>query len=139
MILYTKDGCIASGTVTSKGGVLSYIGDRGTPKFSFSIQYANEKRADGTWKRSYMDCEIFGQQAEDAPALEGREMVLVCGRIEDRAWTGRDGEKRVSRTLKCDFLTVSGGGGERSVRPVAVSPPDNFDSLDGDDGGDLPF
>ena len=137
MILTAKGNCIASGPVTSKGGELTYIGERQTPKYKFSIRIENKRDENGEWASKYLDCELFGKDVERAPDLNGGEMVLCAGRLETRLWTGKDGDQRTATSLKCDFVAVANGR-----MPSANQPPENqpsgFAEID-DDDGDLPF
>ena len=137
MILIWRGNCIASGTVTSKGGEFTFIGQRSTPKFKFSVRVENRKDENGEWASKYLDCELFGKYAEKAPDLSGGEMVLCAGQLETRNWAGRDGEPRTSTTLKCDFVTVASVG---SGRMDATPPePGGFLEADDEEDGDLPF
>lgn len=143
MILNFKGGCIASGRATKSGGEMTFIGDRGTPKYKFSIQVSNEQDENGEWHSHYLDCEFFGKSAESAPEIHGGDMVLCAGKLETREWTGRDGEPRTSTSLKCDFAVTQSAGGESAPKtagkPVDVYPSKSeFAEIDGEDG-ELPF
>lgn len=139
MIMTAKGNCIASGPVTSRGGELTYIGERQTPKYRFSIRVESKKDEKGEWASKFLDCELFGEDAQRAPVLNGREMVLCAGRLETRSWTGRDGEPRTSTSLRCDFVMVADRGAQKQDKPPCI-PPDveQFTELEYDDG-ELPF
>lgn len=143
MILNFKGGCIASGRVTKSGGVMTFIGDRATPKYKFSIQVSNERDESGEWHSQYLDCEFFGKAAESAPEIHGGDVVLCAGKLETREWTGRDGEPRTSTTLKCGFAVTQNAGGGRAPKAagkgVYVYPSESdFAEEDGEDY-ELPF
>lgn len=147
MILSLKSGCLASGRVTKSGGELTFIGDRGTPKYKFSLQVENQKDENGEWKSRFLDCELFGKSAEAAPEIHGGDLVFCTGKLETRAWTGRDGEPRSATSLKCDFVTVASSGGvgrtaepaQPAGRAVDVYPGEEELAELGEEDGELPF
>lgn len=150
MILSLKSGCLASGRVTKNGGELIFIGDRGTPKYQFSVQVENWKDENGEWKSRFLDCELFGKAAEAAPEIHGGDLVFCTGKLETRTWNGRDGEPRSATSLKCDFVTVASSGRRAGAedagpsakpagRGVDVYPEtDEFAEI-GEEDGELPF
>lgn len=138
MILNFKGGCIASGRATKSGGEMTFIGDRATPKYKFSIQVSNERDESGEWHSQYLDCEFFGKAAETAPEIHGGDMVLCAGKLETREWTGRDGEPRTSTTLKCDFAVTQNAGGGRAQKSTGDPGGSDF-SEDDEEDGELPF
>lgn len=142
MILSLKSGCLASGRVTKSGGELTFIGDRGTPKYKFSVQVENEKDENGEWKSRFLDCELFGKAAEAAPEIHGGDLVFCTGKLETRTWNGRDGEPRSATSLKCDFVTVassSAPSAKPAGRGVDVYPEAGEFAEIGEEDGELPF
>lgn len=140
MIICAKDNCLASGTVTKKGGEMAYIGEKHTPKYSFSIQIENKKGEDGQWKSKYLDCSLFGKKADNAPTLNGGEMVLCAGKLSTRTWQGREGEEKTSTVLECDFVTVASNGVQNAVQRQVASEPHGFQEVDDlEDEATLPF
>lgn len=143
MILNFKGVCIASGRATKSGGEMTFIGDRATPKYKFSIQVSNERDENGEYHSQYLDCEFFGKSAESAPEIHVGDMVLCAGKLETREWTGRDGEPRTSTSLKCDFAVTQGAGGERVPKtagnPVDVHPSESDFAEEEEEDGELPF
>lgn len=139
MIICAKDNCLASGTVTKKGGEMKYIGERNIPKYCFSICIKNEKCEDGEWRAEYLDCELFGKKSENAPLLTGGEMVLCAGKRSTRRWKGREGEDRTSTILDCDFVMVAPKGPQNVAQKPSANPQ-GFQEMDDEEAdGDLPF
>lgn len=143
MILNFKTGCLATGRVTKTGGEMTFIGERATPKYKFSIQISNEKDENGEWHSKYLDCEFFGKAAESAPEIHGGNMVMCAGKLETREWTGRDGEPRTTTTMKCDFAVTqnagAGGTPRAAGKPVDVYPDESDFAEINEEEGELPF
>lgn len=150
MILSLKSGCLASGRVTRSGGELTFIGDRRTPKYKFSVQVENRKDENGEWKSRFLDCELFGKDAEAAPEIHGGDLVFCTGRLENRTWTGGDGKPRSAVSLKCDFVAVASSGRRAdaeeagaAARPVGRGVDVYQDAGEfaemGEEDGELPF
>lgn len=140
MIICAKDNCLASGTVTKNGGEMAYIGEKRTPKYTFSIQIENKKGEDGQWHSKYLDCSMFGKKAESAPTLNGGEMVLCAGKLFTRTWQGREGEEKTSTVLECDFVTVASNGPQNAAQRQSANEPQGFVEMDdSEDEGILPF
>jgi len=147
MILKYKNGaCIASGRATKNGSEVKYIGTKQTAKFEFSLKVDSEKQPDGSWKPQWLNCALWGDQAEEQPGIAGGDMVFVCGKVESREWEGRDGEIRHSEEMRCDFVMSNG----KNTMPDSVPPipgpmkdpvdvsADDFTDI-GDSDGELPF
>lgn len=140
MIICAKDNCLASGTVTKKGGEMEYVGEKRTPKYRFSIQIENKKGEDGQWHSKYLDCSLFGKKSESAPALNGGEMVLCAGKLSTRTWQGREGEEKTSTVLECDFVTVASNVPKNAAQRQAANEPQGFQEVDDSEvEGILPF
>lgn len=140
MIICAKENCLASGTVTKKGGEMAYIGEKRTPKYTFSIQIENKKGEDGQWHSKFLECSLFGKKAESAPVLNGAEMVLCAGKLSTRTWQGREGEEKTSIVLECDFVTVASNGVQNAVQRQVASESQGFQEIDdSEEEGILPF
>lgn len=140
MIICAKDNCLASGTVTKKGGEMAYIGEKRTPKYTFSIQIENKKSEDGQWHSKFLECSLFGKKADNAPALNGGEMVLCAGKLSTRTWQGREGEEKTSTVLECDFVTVASNRHQNAAQRKVANEPQGFQEVDEEDmDGELPF
>lgn len=140
MIICAKDNCLASGTVTKKGGEMTHIGEKCTPKYTFSIQIENKKGEDGQWHSKYLDCSLFGKKAESAPTITGGEMVLCAGKLSTKTWQGREGEEKTSTVLECDFVMVGSNGPQNAVQRQVANEPQGFQEMDDSEvDGILPF
>lgn len=84
------------GTV-SRDAEVTQIGERKTPKVKFGVAYD---------KGQFMNCAAFGntETAQFAASLEKGDKVLCAGVWSRRAWTGKDGNERVTEELDCDIV-----------------------------------
>lgn len=142
MIICAKGNCLASGTVTKKGGEMAYIGEKRTPKYTFSIQIESKKGEDGQWHSKFLDCSMFGKKADNAPALSGGEMVLCAGKLSTRQWEGREGDVKTSTVLECDFVSVASNVAQNAAHGKVVKEPQGFQEVEEDedlDENSLPF
>jgi len=146
MILRSKDGsCIAAGKATKNGSEITYVGDKQTAKFSVGIKVKSEKGQDGQWHAEFLNCTLWGDQAEEQPKIAGGDMVFAAGTRVVRSWTGQDGSPRTSEELRCDFITSSGKNSVPGGIPGGYSPPAGGDEVDGafaeigEEDGELPF
>lgn len=143
MIISTKDGsCLATGTVTKKGGEMKYMGEKQIPKYRFSVRFENKKDKTGEWKSRYIDCELFGEnECKNAPKLSGGEMVMCAGHLYTSRYKGNDGEDKESTVLQCDFVAV-GGNAAQIAAQMPMQEPSGFqeaDDFDDEDPATLPF
>jgi single-stranded DNA-binding protein len=118
---------IACGCVTSKGAELKTIGEKGTPKLSFSLTV--DSRKDGA---TYLNCEAFGERAEIYRYLQGGERLLVAGVLRTDKWAGRDGEEHTREVCKCEFVVQEGPTGFPQTDPKGFEPVDDGET-------ELPF
>lgn len=111
----------------------------------FSIAVETPKVA-GDWQGerevTYYECVAFDRTADNVVAsLRKGDAVVVIGRGEVDEWTGRDGQKRVTKQIVCNVVAVDLFRGPVTVqrqerrqtverpapRPtVAVGTPDEF-------------
>lgn len=140
MIIVSKDNnCLVTGTVTSKGGKMQYVGEKGIPKYTFSVCYKNEKTEDDKWISEYIDCEAFGKKANVCPRVSADEMVLCAGKISTQTWSGKDGNEHSNKVLSCDFVMVSKNGSQESAQETMQQVGEFQDVTGEEDDGDLPF
>ena len=133
----------------------------GTPVCSFSIACERDfKNANGEKETDFFDCVAWRQTAEFISQYftKGR-MVVVDGRLQNRGWTDKEGNKRrtteliVDNAYFGDSKPKEDGSGEPPAYggdPMAGAPasdgggfgvPPGFapDFGDVDEGGELPF
>ena len=79
---------------------------------------------DGEWQEqtSFFDCVVWREQAEQvAESLQQGARVIVSGRLEQRSWETKEGEKRYAVEVQVDemgpslrWATASADGNTRS-------------------------
>ena len=116
---------------------------------SFSIAVDNRmKNPDGSRGTTFMNCSIFGAQAENLAKFTRKgALVGVDGRLSQRRFTRKDGTKGSVVEIMCDSVQFlepkSKGEGEEAVSfesdiPEQDDSNKNLDTLDLP-GDDLPF
>ena len=130
MILNTKSGMIASGTVGSNNGIKTTA--NGKTYCTFSIAAARENN-----ETVWVNCKAWRNIALIADTLQKGDCVAVYGRLEESDYNGKH-----YKTLVADCITPS-------PIPVgdAYEPPEHSGestgagAMDGadDDGDSLPF
>ena len=116
---------------------------------SFSIAVdSRSKNPDGTWGTTFLNCTLFGAQAENVVKFTRKgSMVGVEGSLNQRNFTRQDGTRGSVIEVICDrvaFLEPKGNNETRSAEGVvfddtpATDNGKNLDSLDLPDD-DLPF
>ncbi len=116
---------------------------------SFGIAVGRRYQVNGEWQEqtSYFNVTAWGQLGENAAAsLHKGTRVVVTGRLEQREYTTREGDKRTAIDVIADELGPSlrwataqvertprgeGGGGNRGANPAGEASP--YDS------GEEPF
>ena len=121
----------------------------GNPVASFSIAVDNRmKNPDGSRGTTFMNCSIFGNQAENLVKFTRKgSMVGVEGSLNQRNFTRQDGSRGSVIEVICDrvaFLEPKGNNEARGAEGVVfddTTPADNGKNLDSIDlpDDDLPF
>jgi single-strand DNA-binding protein len=115
---------------------------------SFGIAVGRRYQVNGEWQEqtSYFNITAWGQLGENAAAtLTKGTRVVVTGRLEQREYTTRDGDKRTAIEVVADELGPSlrwataqvertprgegggaGAGGSRAARPAGNQPDEQF-------------
>jgi len=90
---------------------LRHVGRDGTPLATFAIAHNRSYQRDGEWQRqvSFVDIKCWGDLAARmaADGTKGLE-VIVAGRLEQEAWTGKDGAQRTKLLLVADRVDLVG-------------------------------
>ena len=110
---------------------------------SFGIAVGRRYQVNGEWQEqtSYFNITAWGQLGENAAAtLAKGSRVIVTGRLEQREYTTRDGDKRTAIEVVADELGPSlrwataqverqsgqgGGGGNRNANAGAANRADD--------------
>lgn len=115
---------------------------------SFTVA-ANDRVRDGdTWKdgeAAFFRCSVWRQQAENvAESLRKGDHVVVVGKMKQRSFETREGEKRTVLEMECSlvaipllFRTVTPGEG-RAARGQQQAAPAAATRNDDPWGGDAP-
>lgn len=116
---------------------------------SFSIAVdSRSKNPDGTWGTTFLNCTLFGAQAENVVKFTRKgSMVGVEGSLNQRNFTRQDGSKGSVIEVICDrvsFLEPKGNSEATGAEGVVfddTNPADNGKNLDSIDlpDDDLPF
>lgn len=139
MIIVSKDNnCLATGTVTSKGGKMQYVGEKGIPKYTFSLCIDRKQDENGKWESKYLDCELFGKKATIAPRVNADNMVLCAGKLTKQSWKGKDGDEKSKTVLSCDFVMVSVNAAQNAVQ-TPMQETQGFQEMIDENDGEIPF
>jgi single-strand DNA-binding protein len=131
---------LAWGTVILDGSRMDFVGEKQIPKCTFTISVKNHRKADGTYAHDYLDCVMWGRNAERQRALHRGDSVLLTGQMRTREWEGRDGETRTTTECVCEHVLITAT--ENAAIPLI--PDTIFDAVDSafaalcEDEGDLP-
>lgn len=110
------------------------------------------KNKDGQVETDFIDIAAWRNLAETVSKYfsKGR-MAVVCGRLQIKEWTDREGVKRSTPEVVAEHIyfgdskpkngepCVTGGGNDRNNTSGYNAPPDGFIPNFGDEDGDLPF
>lgn len=108
-------------------------GGRGVASFGLAVSRRYQQNGEWQEQTSYFNIVAWGQMGENAAATLTKGMrVLVTGRLEQREYTTREGDKRTAIEINADEIGPSlrwataqvertpreggGGGGDRSNR-----------------------
>ncbi len=119
------------------------------PVASFSIAVdSRSKNPDGTWGTTFMNCSIFGNQAENVVKFTRKgSLVGVEGSLNQRNFVRQDGSKGSVIEVIADRVAFLEPKGNKVIEgdtvafddtPVVQEGSKNLDSLDLPDD-DLPF
>ena len=122
----------------------------GTAVASFTLAVDRDYKADGGERETdFIDCVAWRQTGEFVSKYftKGR-MAVVSGRLQIRSWTDKDGNKRRTAEVVADNVYFgdskreesSGGNYGGYTAPVyPTAPAQDYELLDDDDSGQLPF
>ena len=93
----------------------------------------------------FIDCVAWRQTGEFVSKYfnKGR-MIVVSGKLQIRSWTDKDGNKRKSAEVVADNCYFgdsknSNTSSDGYTAPVGFPAPGDFQLIEGDDDGQLPF
>lgn len=117
--------------------------------FSLAVDRDYSTRDGGERETDFIDCVAWRQTGEFVSKYftKGR-MAVVSGRLQIRSWTDKDGNKRRTAEVVADNVYFgdskreesSGGNYDGYTAPVyPTAPAQDYELLDDDDSGQLPF
>lgn len=83
------------GTISKYGVELSYVGNNGTAKATFSLTLT-EAGQDGKEHVTFIPCEVWGKRAEGVGELDAGQLVVFEGRLRKRQTKDQQWELIVS-------------------------------------------
>ena len=117
----------------------------GIPVASFTIAVDRDfKEKGGEKETDFLDCVAWRNTAEFVEKYFTRgRMAVVSGRLQIRAWTDKDGNKRRTAEIVADNVYFGdskndGGNADSSNTYAPPSNPSDFEMLTGEDA-QLPF
>ena len=121
----------------------------GTSVCSFNVAVNRFTREPNEAKADFFTVVAWREKAEFVSKYFGKgKPILVCGRLENRPWTDKNGNKRVSTEIIAEEVSFVGGtsenGTEAKSAPTTYTPSayggnnaPQFEEVPND--GDLPF
>lgn len=121
----------------------------GTSVCSFNVAVNRFAKDPNETKVDFFTVVAWQAKAEFVSRYFGKgKPILVCGRLENRAWTDKNGNKRISTEIIAEEVSFVGGASESPTedkkQPSAYTPSaysatnsQNFETIQ--DAGDLPF
>lgn len=108
----------------------------GKPVANFSLAVDRDFKGPDSREADFIDCVAWGHTATFIEQFftKGR-MAVVSGRLQIRAWTDKQGNKRNSAEVVADDVYF---GDSKREAAQTTSPAPEFEEVD-DMGGQLPF
>lgn len=119
---------------------LRRVNDTSVVNFTLAINRPH-KDANGNYPTDFIDVIVWGKRADWCTNwLDKGSMVIVCGSIQSRNWTDKQGNHRVSIEVKADEVTF---GETKAARELAQqstnSNTTDFQEIsDDEDDGETP-
>jgi single-strand DNA-binding protein len=120
------------------------VGDKDTPLCKFGVK-VDEREVDGQRQAVWCNCVCWRDVAIATYELQKGDVVLAIGKIQERSYTGRDGEERTSKELVCEavfsmrqtsVLESFVSHAQTQGVNIAVNPEQDFEEIPDDE---LPF
>ena len=78
---------------------------QGTPVASFTVAVERDFQSGGERQTDFIDCVAWRQTAEFVSKyFQKGSMAVVCGSLQSRKWTDRDGGKRTNWEIKAENI-----------------------------------
>ena len=122
--------CVLMGRLT-RDPEKRYTADN-TPVTSFSIAVNRDKD-----RSDFFDCTAWRKTADFVSTYFAKgDMIAVCGRIQNRDWTDKNGNARRSTEIIADSVSFCGGKKDKPDQKEAYERA-NLEPVE--DDGQLPF
>jgi single-strand DNA-binding protein len=111
--------------------------------FTVAVDRDFGKTESGEKETDFIDCVAWRQTGEFVNKYFGKgRMIVVCGQLQIRNWTDKDGNKRRSAEVIADQVYFGDSKNETKSAPAAQAEPqyvqNDFTAIDDDDAA-LPF
>ncbi len=113
----------------------------GTALLSFRLAVSESKKINDEWteETQWFSCVIWDRRAEALERILNKgDKVMVIGRIENREWEDKQGNKRSSIEVVCREVVLGGGrrqGGQRDTSGSGFGDPESGGAAE----DDIPF
>lgn len=104
----------------------------GTPVGSFNLAVDRDvKPQNGERETDFVSCVVWGFTAEFASSwFHKGDQALICGRLQSRKWTDRDGNNRVAWEVVVESLNFCGSKRDREEDEYAQAERDGKNASD---------
>lgn len=125
------NSCVLMGRLT-RDPEKRYTADN-TPVTSFSIAVNRDKD-----RSDFFDCTAWRKAADFVSTYFAKgDMIAVCGRIQNRDWTDKNGNARRSTEIIADSVSFCGGKKDKPDQKEAYERAASLEPVE--DDGQLPF
>ena len=111
--------------------------------FTVAVDRDFGKDESGEKVTDFIDCVAWRQTGEFVNKYFGKgRMIVVCGQLQIRGWTDKDGNKRRSAEVNADQVYFGDSKSDAKSAPATQAEPEyvqnDFTTIDDDDAA-LPF
>ena len=108
----------------------------GTSVCSFNVAVKRYSKEPGAAKVDFFTVVAWQSRAEMIAKHFGKgKPILVCGRLENREWQDKNGNKRVSTEIIAEEVSFVGGGAENATEAKFSAPTASQTYMPGAFGG----
>lgn len=108
----------------------------GTSVCSFNVAVNRYSKEPGAVKADFFTVVAWQSKAEMIAKHFGKgKPILVCGRLENREWQDKNGNKRVSTEIIAEEVSFVGGGAENATEAKSNAPTASQTYMPGAFGG----
>jgi len=133
-----QDGSIIICGVLGKDAEYKTVGDKNSSLTKFSVK-VGERKVEGQDKPEaiWVNCDCWHEVARATKYLRKLDVVLCIGKLDVKEYE-KDGEKKISKTLVCEFVVPMAKIAESvGSQPLPDSLKDDYEEILSDNG--VPF